>query len=199
MEMLTREQFEQLEEARRNASKDDTPYLGIIDDTINVNGNPNRTEIKPADYVVHFLFPDNETFRARVKATGDRIIGTKGGYMEVEREYKGVYITPRRMADAVTAGAIIEDFLNTVSEDGEIRSLSYEQMLEVMSVNYRQFQDTVYELVSIVLGISPAESEWLAPLDTMGVALQIALNNPALMNETDFFTAPSFKDGTEKK
>lgn len=199
MEMLTREQFEQLEQVRENARNDDTPYIGIVDNTINVNGNPNKTEIKPADYTVHFIFPDNELFRTRIKTTGDKILGSEDGYIWVERTYKGVYITPRRMPDATTTGAIIEQFINTVSEDGkELKSLSYEQIVDIMSVDYKQVQNAVFDLVSTVLDISEAEAEWLAPIDTLSVALQIALNNPAFVNGTDFFTVPSFLKGQKK-
>lgn len=192
MDMMTMDEFDMLEGARRNAQADDTPYVGIMNDTINVNGNPNNTEIKPADYTVHFYFPDNETFRSRVKAVGDKVLYTKDGYMYVEREYKGVYLTPRRMSDAVTAGAIIESFLTTIAdEEGNIKALSYDELQRVMVGNYSEFKETAYDLVSTVLRISDAEAEWLDPTETLMVAFKIALNNPALMNESDFFTAPS--------
>lgn len=195
--MITMEQFQQMNEARQNAEADDTPYMGIVDGTINVNGNPNKTEIKPADYTVHFYFPDNEQFRARVRATGDTVLGTDSGYMYVERTYRNVYITPRRMPDAVTTMAVIESFLNTITEDGEIKALSYDQLKQVMMGSYTEFKETAYDLVSTVLGISPAETEWLDPTETLTVAFQIAMNNPALKNEGGFFTPPSFaKQGT---
>lgn len=191
--MISMEQFEQIQEAKKNAQADDTPYIGIVNDTINVNGNPNRTEIKPADYVVHFYFPDNAEFRRRVKATGDRIISENSGYIYVERVYKNIYITPRRMSDAVTAGAVIESFLSKITEDGEVKALSWEEIQSVMMSEYSRFKETAYDLVSVVLGIPDIEAEWLDPSETLVVALQIAMNNPALMNEADFFTAPSPK------
>ena len=191
--MISMEQFQQLHEAKKNAQADETPYVGIMDDTINVNGNPNKTEIKPADYTVHFYFPDNEQFRSRCNALGDTIIEekSKGGYIYVERTYRNVYITPRRMSDAVTAGAVIESFLTEIMEDGEIKALSYDQLKNVMARNYSEFKETAYDLVAAVLRIPEAEAEWLDQFDTLTVALQIAMNNPALMNESDFFTAPS--------
>lgn len=192
--MITMEEFKALDEAKKNAQKDDTPYMGIVDDTISINGDPNKTEIKPADYTVHFYFPDTDAFRARVRATGDTILSVKNGYMYVERIYRNVYITPRRMSDAVTAGAVIESFLNEITENGEIKPLSYEQLKQVMVGNYTEFKETAYDLVAIVLGISPAEAEWLDPTETLLVAFQIALNNPALMNESDFFTQPSSEE-----
>lgn len=186
------EEFQKLEEARRNAQNDDTPYVGIMNDTINVNGNPNNTEIKPADYTVHFYFPDTDVFRSRVRAVGDKILYTKDGFIYVEREYKGIYLTPRRMSDAVTAGAVIESFLTQITDDeGNIRALSYDELQGIMIGHYSEFKETAYDLVATVLRISEAEAEWLDPTETLTVALKIALNNPALMNESDFFTVPS--------
>ena len=189
------EQFEKLHEAKKNAQADDTPYVGVMDDTINVNGNPNKTEVKPSDYTVHFYFPDTEWFRNRVNALDDKILHSKGGYIYVERTYHNVYLTPRRMSDAVTAGAVIESFINEISENGEIKALSYDQLRKVMMENYAEFKETAYDLVATVLRIPEAEAEWLDPTETLTVALQIAINNPALMNESDFFTAPSFREG----
>lgn len=192
MEMISMEEFQKLEEARRNAQNDDTPYVGIMNDTINVNGNPNNTEIKPADYTVHFYFPDTDVFRSRVRAVGDKILYTKDGFIYVEREYKGIYLTPRRMSDAVTAGAVIESFLTQITDDeGNIRALSYDELQGIMIGHYSEFKETAYDLVATVLRISEAEAEWLDPTETLTVALKIALNNPALMNESDFFTVPS--------
>lgn len=189
--MITFEEFQAMQDAKQNAQTDDTPYIGITGDTINVNGDPNKTEIKPADYTVHFYFPDNDTFKRRVATMGDKVIRTKGGYMYVERTYKGVYITPRRMSNAVTAGAVIESFLNEITENGEIKALTYEQVQSIMIDEYDEFKETAYNLVATVLNISEAEAEWLDPTDTLTVAFQIAMNNPALVNESDFFTPPS--------
>lgn len=189
--MITFEEYQKLQEAKVNAQNDDTPYVGIIDGDINVNGDPNKTEIKPADYTVHFYFPENDAFKRRVASVGDKVLYTKGGYMYVERTYKGVYITPRRMSDAVTAGAVIESFLNEITENGDIKALTYDQIKALMQDDYKLFKETAYDLVANILNISEAEAEWLDPTETLLVALQIAMNNPALVNESDFFTLPS--------
>lgn len=192
MEMMTKEQFEQIENVRKNAQADDTPYIGIMDGTINVNGDPNKTEVKPADYTVYFCYPDNEDFRRRAEMVGDKVVNAKGGWILVERQYKGVYLTPRRMSDAVTAAAVIWQYLNKVTEDGEIKPLSYEEQLVVMKENYKDLRETALELVASVLGINPVEQEFLAPVDTIRVAFEIATNAPNMVNESDFFTAPLF-------
>ena len=68
--MITMEQFEAINNAKVKAQTDDTPYIGMVDGTVNINGDPNKTEIKPADYEVLFAFPDTELFRKRCDVRG---------------------------------------------------------------------------------------------------------------------------------
>ena len=112
--MITMEQFEAINDAKVKAQ---------TDDTVNINGNPNKTEIKPADYEVLFAFPNTDFFKKRIDAVGDEVVKEDSGYIIVRRVYKNVYLTPRKMADAVTAGAVIESFLNKVTENGEVSSV----------------------------------------------------------------------------
>ena len=186
--MISLEQFEAINEAKVKASTDDTPYIGMVDGKVNINGDPNKTEIKPADYEVLFAFPDTELFRKRCDVTGDEIIKREQGFIIVRRVYKNVYLTPRKMSDAVTAGAVIESFLNKVTENGEVKALSYDELKDVIVDNFTEMKDSAYDLVSSVLRIHPEEAEWMLPMQTVTVAIQIAMNNPALENESNFFT-----------
>lgn len=186
--MITMEQFEAINDAKVKASTDDTPYIGMVDGQVNVNGNPNKTEIKPTDYEVLFAFPDTDMFRKRIDAVGDEVIKEDSGYIIVRRVYKGVYLTPRKMTDAVTAGAVIESFLNKVSVDGEIKALSYDELKDVIVDNFTEMKDSAYDLVASVLRIHPEEAEWMLPMQTVNTAIKIALDNPALTNESNFFT-----------
>lgn len=186
--MITMEQFEAINNAKVKAQTDDTPYIGMVDGQVNINGDPNKTEIKPADYEVLFAFPDNELFRKRCDVVGDEIIKEEQGFIIVRRVYKGVYLTPRKMSDAVTAGAVIESFLNKVTENGEVKALSYDELKDVIVDNFTEMKDSAYDLVASVLRIHPDEAEWMLPMQTVNVAIQIAMNNPALENESNFFT-----------
>lgn len=186
--MITMEQFEAINDAKVKASTDDTPYIGMVDGTVNINGNPNKTEIKPADYEVLFAFPNTDFFKKRIDAVGDEVVKEEGGYIIVRRMYKNVYLTPRKMSDAVTAGAVIESFLNKVTENGEVKALSYDELKGVIVDNFTEMKDSAYDLVASVLRIHPEEAEWMLPMQTVNVAIQIAMNNPALENESNFFT-----------
>lgn len=189
--MITMEQFEAINDAKVKAQTDETPYIGMVDGQININGDPNKTEIKPADYEVLFAFPNTPFFKKRIDTVGDEVVKTEGGYIIVKRVYKNVYLTPRKMSDAVTAGAVIESFLNKVTENGEVKALSYEELEEVIVDNFTDMKESAYDLVASVLRIHPDEAEWMLPMQTVNTAIQIAMNNPALENESNFFTGLS--------
>lgn len=185
--MLSMEQFEAISEAKAKASTDDTPYIGMVDGKVNINGDPNKTEIKPADYEVLFAFPDNDFFRRRVDTVGDEIVKEQGGFIIVRRVYKGIYLTPRKMSDAVTAGAVIESFLNKITVDGEVKAMSYDELKGVIVDNFTDLKDSAYDLVASVLRIHEEEAEWMLPMNAVNNAIAIAINNPALTNESNFF------------
>ena len=189
MEMVTLDQLDELKTAIKEAEKDDTPYIGIKDDELHVLGNPNKTEIKPADYVVHFAFPNTEEFRAKAENNGDEIGKTTedGRYFLAKRIYKNVYLTPRRMGSVVSTLAQIESFLYKITENGEVKELSYEEIQALLTVMNGELLDATYEVVATVLRISYEEMEFMLPLNTIENAVKIAYNNPSAVNEADLF------------
>lgn len=189
MEMVNIEQLGELKGAIEKAREDDTPYIGIKDDELHILGDPNKTEVKSADYVVHFAFPNTEEWRARANSMGDEIDKTTddGRYFLAIRHYKNVYLSPRRMGAVVSTLAQIESFLYKVTDNGEIKELSYEEMLSLMTVMNGELSDATYDLVATVLRIPYEEMEWMLPLNTVENAVKIALNNPSAVNEADLF------------
>lgn len=189
--MMTMEQFKELKGAMDNAQTDDTPFISTTEDEIHVFGDPNKTEIKSADYTVLFAFPDNEKWRKKIKANGDKVVKTIDRYVIVERKYKDVYLSPRNVGNAITALTMIESFMNEITEDGEVKPLSYEQMLSLMNTMNNEISDSVYELVGAVLRIPYEEQEWMLPMNTTENAVKIVLNNPSAVNEADLFFGSS--------
>ena len=189
MEMITLDQIDGFKEAIEEAKKDDTPYVGIKDDELHVLGNPNNTEIKSADYVVSFACPNTEEWKARAEANGDKIGKTTadGRMFRADRVYKDVYLSPRRVGSVVSILAQIESLLFQITENGEIKELTRDQMLAVLNTMNGTMSDMCYELVSTVLRIPYDETEWMLPLNTMMLAVQIAKNNPSSVNEADLF------------
>lgn len=189
--MMTMEQFKELKGAMDNAQTDDTPFISTTEDEIHVFGDPNKTEIKSADYTVLFAFPDNEKWRKKIKANGDKVVKTIDRYVIVERKYKDVYLSPRNVGNAITALTMIESFMNEITEDGEVKPLSYEQMLSLMNTMNNEISDSVYELVGAVLRIPYDEQEWMLPMNATENAVKIVMNNPSAVNEADLFFGSS--------
>ena len=189
MEMLKMEQLDDLKQAIKEAEKDDTPYIGIKDDELHILGNPNKTEVKSADYVVRFAFPNTDEWKARANANGDSIGKTTedGRYFLAERTYKNVYLTPRRMSGVVSALAQIEMFLYNITENGEIKDMSYQETVAMMQAMNGELSDATYDVVATVLRIPYDEMEWMLPMNTIENAVKIAKNNPSAVNEADLF------------
>lgn len=193
MEMVNVDQLGELKTAIEEARNDDTPYIGIKDDEIHVLGNPNKTEIKPADYVVRFAFPNTEEWRARAEAMGDAIgqATEDGRYFLCERAYKNVYISPRRIGTVVSALAHIEQFLYKITDNGEVKDMTYDEMVGMAQIMNGELLDATYEVVASVLRVPYDEMEWMLPLNTIENAVKIAKNNPSAVNEADlFFDSP---------
>ena len=189
MEMISVDQLGELKGAIEKARDDDTPYIGIKDDELHVLGNPNKTEVKPADYVVHFAFPNTEEWHKRAEANGDEI-GKEtddGRWFLCKREYKNVYLTPRRVGAVVSTLAQIEAFIYKVTENGEIKDMTYEEMQSMMNVLNGELSDATYEVVATVLRIPYEEMDFMLPLNTIENAVKIAVNNPSAVNEADLF------------
>ena len=189
MEMISIDQLGELKGVIEKAREDDTPYIGIKDDELHILGDPNKTEVKAADYVVHFAFPNTEEWRNRAEGLGDKIGKTTddGRYFLATREYKNVYLSPRRMGAVVTTLAQVESFLYKIMDNGEIKDLSYDEMVSLATVMNGELSDATYELVATVLRIPYEEMEWMLPLNTIENAVKIAVNNPSAVNEADLF------------
>ena len=189
MEMLKMEHLDDIKTAIQEAGKDDTPYIGIKDDELHILGDPNKTEIQAADYVVHFAFPNTEKWRNRATMMGDEIGKTTsdGRYFLAKRIYRNVYLSPRRMGATVSALTQIESFLYKITENGEIKELNNDEMMSLMTVMNGELSDATYDLVATVLRISYEEMEWMLPLNTIENAIKIAINNPSAVNEADLF------------
>lgn len=194
MEMISIDQVGELQNAIKEAREDDTPYIGIRDNEIHVQGNPNKTEVKPADYTVFFAFPNNEEYNARAKAKGDTFLRLSDDerYAVYKREFSNVYLTPRRITAVVSTIAQIESFIFKTTDNGEVKDLSYEEMQSLLQVMNGELSDATYDLVATVLRIPYDEEEFMLPLNTVENAVKIAVNNPSAINEGDlFFDLPS--------
>lgn len=189
MEMIKMEQLDELKQAIKEAEKDDTPYIGIKDEELHVLGDPNKTEIKAADYVVHFGFPNTPEYKAKAQMHGDEM-GREtpdGRYFESIRKFTNVYLTPRRMAGVISAMAQLEAFLLKVTDNGEIREMNDDEMRMILTGLYNELSDAVYDVVATVLSIPYDEVDFMLPMNAVQNAVKIYINNASAVNETDLF------------
>lgn len=195
MEMLNIDQVKELKGAMEEARKDDTPYMAVDEDSIHIFGNPNKTEVKPADYTVKFIFPNSKEWRRKAEQNGDKIGDTTedGRYFYCEREFKNVYLSPRNVGNAVSALVRIEQFMYEVTDNGELRDLSDSEIQSLMEVMNHELSDATYEVVASVLRIPYNEIEWMIPINTIENAVKIVYNNPSTVNESDLFFGSSPK------
>lgn len=189
MEMMTIEQFAEMKGAMDKAQTDDTPFISTDNDEIHVFGDPNKTELRSADYEVLFAFPNTKEWKNRCRSMGDEIgKETKDGRLFLaKRVYKDVYLSPRNVGNAITAITLLEQFMYDVTVDGEVKELSFEQMKAVASTMNHELSDACYELVATVLKIPYQEREWMLPINTFENAVKIVNNNPSAVNEADLF------------
>ena len=207
-DMMTFEQFQEfqkfqeLKDKMKDSQNDSTPYLAVTsDDELHVIGDPNETEIVPADYTVYFLFPDTQKYRDRVARTGavetDEINGRKiegeipKGQFLAKRTYKNVHVTPRRVGSVISAFVTVEQFFYDVSEDGEIKDMSYEESIEVFRMLTQDILDAVYDVVSAVLKIPADEQEMILPINALEIATKMVVQNPDIVNNADLFFGSS--------
>ena len=82
---------------------------------------------------------------------------------------------------------MIESFLFKILENGEIKELTYEEMMSLMSVMNGELTDATYEVVATTLRIPFDEMDFMLPANTIENAVKIAKNNPSAVNEADLF------------
>ncbi len=199
--MMTFEEFEKKSKAEQmgdflnaaeEAKKDDTPYVALVDDEINVLGNPNKTELKKHNYTVNFAIPNTAQNKAMLKASDTKIEFESENYLRIKREFKDVYVPARRATDIAEAFTRVQAFINKVTilnDDGdlEISLHSEAEMLEVMSELNTEVEDAMYRAVGTFFGLNEYDADCMILPSVIYNAILIAINNPEVMNGSEVF------------
>lgn len=199
--MMTFEEFEKKAKGEQvsdflkvaeEAKKDDTPYVAIADDEINVLGNPNKTEVVKHDYKIDFAFPNTKENKEMLKASGIEIKLETENYLRIEREFKDAYLVPRRATDVIEAFTRVQAFINKVTvldDEGnfEVNIRTDEEMLEVMTELNTDMEDAIYRAVGKFFRLSDYETDCMVLPSVIFNVIQIAVNNPDLMNGSEVF------------
>lgn len=188
--MITLEEYRKMQNAIEDASEDETPYLAPVDNELHMVGDPNKTEIKPHDYKVEFLFPKNGTFDLKKYLEGGgKVIKESDNYWVVEREYKNIFVPVRRHSSVINAFTRVEQFLMMVTDDGTVRELEDSEVYMILQTLDDEIVDAVCDAVAKVLNLTPFEAQCIKPTNAMRTIAQMMADMPEVLNEADYFFA----------
>ena len=188
MEMMTMEEFNALKKSINDAKEDDTPYVGVVNDEIIVNGDPNKTELIPHSYTIAFAFPKTDEWKEAIKAEGSiEIERETENYIVANKTYKNVWVTPRKAGNFIEAFTKILSFMNTVNEKGEIEEITEEQMAEILRYLNKDIEDIAYDALAKIIGIPAELAEFMRVDSVMFNLVKMAHDAPDLVNSSDLF------------
>ena len=190
---MTVEQFIEMKKKMDEAENDTTPYAVAENDDISVVGDVNKTEIKKHEYVIQFAYPNNDYWKDRIKREGAKILKETDNYIGVEKRFKDVWIPPRVYTAVQTAFAEVYQFFKVATEDGNVRDLTNEEILEALRILNQTMVESMCHAVATVLRIEPEEEQCMLPTSTMVTILLMIEDFPEVINGMDFFTDRSLE------
>ena len=191
MKDITYEEFVEMKKKMDEAEEDTTPYAIIDGDEISVVGDPNKTEITKHDYVIQFAYPNTPQWKERLKLEGVKIFKETQNYLGVERTYKDVWVPPRVYTAVQTAFGELYQFFNVVMDDGTIRDLTDEEIMQAIRILSQEMMESMCHAVATVLRIPQNEEQCMLPTMTMAAVVRMIQDFPEIINGMDFFTNES--------
>ena len=185
---MTVEQFVEMKHKMDEAENDTTPYAIAEGEEMSVIGDVNNTEIKKHEYVIQFAYPNTEYWKHRIESEGMKVLKETENYIGVERRFKDVWVPPRVYTAVQTAFAEVYQFFNMATDDGKIRDLTNDEIIEALRVLNQQMIESMCHAVATVLRLEPEEEECMLPTSTMTTILLMIDDFPEIINGMDFFT-----------
>ena len=170
---MTLQEYNTIDEAFKEAEKDDTPFLVATEGELAVVGDANKTQKNSHDFVMKFRVPDK-------KEDGVQ-------YKMVTKEFKDVYITPRQDTKIVKMLSILIPYFKKIEKSGDVTELSPDERRAVFESFGDEVYDAMYDVVGSVLGIDKQLQEYMMPVDVLNATAQIITLYPEVVNEADTF------------
>lgn len=174
---MTESEYKTIDKAFQEAEQSDTPFLIAAEDELVVAGDANKTELNIHDFEVTFRIPVEENGKVK--------------YTTKTKEYKGVYITPRRDSDIVKALTVLLPFFRGLKadENGEIMvsDLTEEEKKQIFDHLTDEVYDAMYDVVASVLRIDPDLKEFMHPTSVMINTAKVIRCYAEVVNEADTF------------
>lgn len=168
---MTREDYDRIDQALKEAEKDDTPFLVASDDELKVVGDANKTELNLHDFEIAFRLPPEDG----------------GTYRTVKKTFKNVYITPRQDAKILKAITTLLPFFKAARQTGDVEPLTEDEKVSIVASLADEAYDIMYDMVAVVLGIDDSVKEYMLPGSVMQAVVQIIRGFPEAINESDVF------------
>lgn len=182
--MITLDNMVEMSKSFDKAQEDDTPFLVTTNDSVQVVGNPTKTEKKVKNYTVMFGLPIELK-----KRLGDAKVLAENGYeVIVSVDFKNVFVPPRYRVDVVSAVTGVLPFLKKATPQGEVVTFSLDEYTEIISTLKPEIMDALYSVVTRVLRIDEDIAQYMSPTSAIAVALQMMDDMPDVLNEADLFT-----------
>lgn len=194
---MTEQDLMKIQEAMREAEKNDTPFA-IIDGEggVSVVGDANKTELKKYSYTVKFRIPSQ--FASMLGKNGKEIVG--GKYTVAEIVYPDVYISPRKDVILLNCLNDVKGFLIEVLPDGETKDRSEDELRSIIlsNITNKVVLNAMYEFVGTAIGVSDALIPMMMFESVFENFLKLIGDFPELINEQDFFTGEQFLNKDQK-
>ena len=185
---MTVEQFIEMKKKMDEAENDNTPYAIVANDQIQVVGDPNQTEVKKHEYKVQFAYPNTKEWKEVLKEEGVRLLNETENYIGAERTYKNVWVSPRYHTAVQTSFVELYRFFVATTEDGELRDLTPDEIIEVLRMLDQPMQDAMCHAIATVLRIPREMEEFIMLPSAVSVVMQMIQEFPEIINGVDFFT-----------
>lgn len=187
---MTVEQFIAMKEAMDKAEEDTTPYvITDEDDGLQVVGDPNKTEVVKYQYAIQFAYPKTDIVRKSLKDMKDCVVTKEtDNYIVCTRTFKDVWIPPRIYPQVQTAFAELYRFFNAITDDGGLRDLTDDEIIEVLKMLGQDMIEAMCHAVATILRIPEQEEQCMISITVMPVIMRMIDDFPEIINGMDFFT-----------
>lgn len=190
IDKLTAEDLRKIKALMDKAEEDTTPYaITDEDDGIQIVGDPNKTEIVKYQYELQFAYPKSDENRQRLSEMQNTVITKEtDNYIVVKRSFKDVWVPPRIYTSVQTAFAEVYQFLNVITDDGGIRDLTEDEMIEALRMLDQDMIEAMCHAVATILRIPQQEEPCMIAITVMPVIMKMIEDFPEIINGMDFFT-----------
>ena len=187
---MTVEEFIAMKEKMDEAENDTTPYITTDEDEgLQVVGDPNKTEVTKYQYEIQFAYPKTDAVRKRLREMQNcNITKETDNYIVCTRTFKDVWVPPRIYPQVQTAFAELYQFFNAITDDGGLRDLTDDEIVEVLRMLGQDMIEAMCHAVATIIRIPEQEEQCMISLSVMPVIMRMIDDFPEIINGMDFFT-----------